>query len=82
MPIPQTLPTLHFIIPSGSESNFYWQSGVYMITPIQMLNGNFAVPYSVYNTPGLSQEFKDSLTNLNNVLELTCCDFKNCNHGG
>ena len=82
MPRISTPHVLHFIIPNGEQLNFVWDGEFYSVYPIQMLNSNWAVPYSVINTPGLPEEFKQSLLSLNNCMELNCCNFKVCNHGG
>lgn len=82
MPSNPTPLILNFIIPNGQENNFIWEQAPYSINPVQMIDGNWAAPYAVMNTPGLPQEFKDSLLNLNNLTEVNCCNFKVCNHGG
>lgn len=82
---PRTLPMYHFIILDGFEDNFKWRGisdGVqHEVQPFRLMSGfEWCVPMAVTSIPGLPEDFKQSLFDLNHTRQLTCCDFKACNH--
>jgi len=85
MPARRTPSLFHFIIPSGLEENYSWSGewgGVrHEISPIALKNGTeFAIPSAVLSVDGFPQGHLDSLLALNNMRELCCCDFRDCQH--
>jgi hypothetical protein len=85
MTAPRTLPMSHFIIPDGQESAFSWtgiSDGVFhQVEPFRLMNGTeWCVPAGVLNITEMPQTLKDSLLALESTRQLTCCDFKACNH--
>ncbi len=73
----------HFIIPAGQENNFrlsgVWNGTPQEISPIQLLDGNFAVPSAILTNSDIPQEIKDAFQGLD-IRQVNCCDFKVCNH--
>ena len=79
-----TFPMFHFIIPDGEQMNFEWNGEccgtIHAIEPIQMLEGTWAVPHTVTHICHLPQTYRDALVALNNIQQLNCCDFNQCEH--
>lgn len=90
------------VISAADVQDFTWSGltdeGPVEISPIEMLNGQFAIPADVSRISGLDNSIKDRLviargtmnSGSNEVIPkyysdtqiLSCCDFRVCNHGG
>lgn len=78
----RTVPMYHYVFASdeGFRMSFEVDGVLYSVEPIQMLNGSWAIPVGVFGILNRPAELSEKVQLATEILQLNCCDFKNCEH--
>lgn len=78
----QTPPMYHYVFPADTDLriNFRAERVDYEVQPIRMLNGNWAIPVGVFGIVDRPQALSENVRLATELLQLTCCDFRECRH--